>query len=200
MRFTRVFIPLCVIALSGFFAAAQDENTDPVSIEGWASETFDLPPDFALDLPRGSESLRFAPGWRDPSSENFWSYAFVMWIDEAAPDAERIQGLLEDYYNGLLSVFPSSKYGEISIKPAQVTVERTAANRFEAQMRVIDAFATFEPIDIRVVIETVPDTDENSSVRFQISQQPKEHEIWRSLEAAAESIESQAVLLESLKE
>ncbi len=123
-----------------------------------------------------------------------------MWIDEAAPDAERVQVLLEEYYNGLLSVFASNKYGEISIKPAQVTVVRTTANRFEAQMHVIDAFATFEPIDIRVVIETVPDTDENSSVHLQISRQPKEHEIWRSLEAAVESIESQAVLLESLKE
>lgn len=68
---------------------------DAVSLDAWQAETFALPPAFAPELPAGAESLRFAPGWRDPSAENFWSYAFVMWIDEPAPDAARIGDLLE---------------------------------------------------------------------------------------------------------
>jgi ligand-binding sensor domain-containing protein len=89
--------------------AAVVPDLGPVSLEGWATEAFDLPPDFAPELPTGTESLLFAPGWRDPSTENFWSYAFVMSIDELAPDAARVKELLSSYYDGLMSVFASNK-------------------------------------------------------------------------------------------
>lgn len=173
---------------------------DSVSIEGWAEETFDLPPGFAPGLPTGTESLRFAPGWRDPKSEDFWSYAFVMWIDEPVPDSERVQELLAGYYDGLMSTFARKRYGHVSIKPAKITVERVGPNRFEASMNLIDAFATFEPIDIRVVIDTVADEDGHSLVCIQLSHQPKEHKIWRSLEAAIDDIQAQAISLEVLKD
>jgi len=180
--------------------AAAVHDPEPVSLEGWAEETFDLPPGFAPELPKGKESLLFAPGWRDPSSENFWSYAFVMSIDEAASDATRVKELLELYYNGLMSVFASNKGKEASIKLAQVKIQSTAPNHYEAKMHLIDAFATFKPIDIRVVVETVADTDEHSFVHIQISRQPKEHKVWRSLRAAIESIQTQSISLEALKD
>lgn len=185
-----VFVVLCLIAALCSYSAAQDKNPsdDSTSLDDWASETFALPPGFAPELPAGIESLRFAPGWRDPSSENFWSYCFVMSIDEPAPDATRIDELLEAYYNGLMLVFAGNRDKDIGSEPVQVEVTRTTENHYEAKMHTIDAFATFEPVDIRVVVETVADTDEHSFVRIQVSRQPKEHEIWRSLEAAVTSI------------
>ena len=161
----------------------------PISLEGWPSETFALPPGFAPDLPNGTESLLFAPGWRDPSSEDFWSYAFVMSIDEAAPDAARIGEILDGYYDGLMAVFAGNKDQSIGSDPANVTVVRTAPHQIEAQMHVIDAFATFEPIDIRILVETAVLTDGRSTLSVQLSPQPEEHAIWRSLEAAIASIE-----------
>lgn len=161
----------------------------PPSVEGWASETFALPPDFAPDLPTGIESLRFAPGWRDPDAEDFWSYAFVMWIDESAPDAARVGELLDSYYDGLMSTFARNAGKDIGSDPAQVEVVLTAPHHFEAQMYLIDAFATFGPMDVRVLVETVVRADERTAVRIQLSPQPREHAIWRSLGAALESIE-----------
>jgi formylglycine-generating enzyme required for sulfatase activity len=160
-----------------------------VSLEGWPSETFALPPGFAPDLPPGSESLRFAPGWRDPRTEDFWSYAFVMWIDESAPDEARIRELLNGYYDGLMSMFAGSAGKDIGSDPAQVEVLRTAPNQFEAQMHVIDAFATFEPMDLRILVDTVAIKEGHSALRIRLSPQPEEHGIWRSLEAAIASIE-----------
>jgi formylglycine-generating enzyme required for sulfatase activity len=160
----------------------------PISLEGWPSETFALPPGFAPELPTGTESLRFATGWRDPSTEDFWSYAFVMWIDESAPDAARVAELLDGYYDGLMSTFARSADKDIGSDPAQVEVVRTAQNHFEAQMHVIDAFATFEPIDLRIVVDTVAMAEGRSAVRIQLSPQPEEHVIWRSLETAIEAI------------
>ncbi len=161
---------------------------DPFS--GWPTETFELPPGFAPNLPTGSESLLFAPGWRNPDSEEFWSYAFVMSIDESAPDAARVDDLLEQYYNGLMSTFASSKgkEKEVSAVPVRVDVVRTAPNRFEAKMHLIDAFATFEPIDLRVVINTAAVTDKRSSVRVQVSSQPGGHEVWSRLDGAISRI------------
>src|SRR6185503_18222007 len=117
-------------------------------------------------------------------------YAFVMWIDESAPDKARMKELLEKYYDGLLSSFAAGKKKDISKAPARVEVVRTATNYFEVTMRVIDAFATFEPIELRVVVNSYPRTDESSVLHIQVSPQPKEHAIWRSLEAAIGSIVS----------
>lgn len=158
------------------------------NFDEWASETFALPPGFAPDLPAGSESLLFPPGWRDPDSENFWSYAFVMTIDEQPPEASRVQELLELYYDGLMSVFASGKDKESLITPAKVVVNQINSNRYEASMNLVDAFATFEPVDIRVRIETVAAEAGHSQVRVQISRQRDDHQIWKDLSAAIEHI------------
>lgn len=159
---------------------------DAVSLEGWQAETFALPPAFAPELPTGTESLRFSPGWRNPSAEGFWSYAFVMWINEPAPDAARIDDLLEKYYNGLMTSFAAGR--DISSTPARVDVVRTAPNRYEARMHLIDAFATFEPIDLRIVVDAVAETDLRTILSIQVSPKPKGHAIWRSLRAAIANI------------
>jgi hypothetical protein len=169
-------------------------HPDAISLEGWPAETFGLPPDFAPGLPSGVESLRFAPGWRTPGAEDFWSYAFVMWINEPEPDAARIDELLEMYYNGLMTSFAAAAGHDISSTPVRVDVVPTAPNRYEARMHLIDAFATFKPMDLRVVVETAaepsPETDARSIVRIQLSPQPPDHAIWRSLQAAIASIPS----------
>mgnify|MGYP002631226562 CR=1 FL=1 len=161
----------------------------PISLEGWPAETFPLPPGFAPTLPSGTESLRFAPGWRDPKTEDFWSYAFVMWIDEPVPDSAHVGELLNGYYDGILSVFARNAGKDIGSDPVQVKVTRTAPNMYEAQMHAIDAFATFQPIDIRVLVDVIPEAKGPTTVHVRLSPQPKEHRIWRALEAAIASIE-----------
>ncbi|MFT7461846.1 MAG: hypothetical protein ACI9EF_000180 [Pseudohongiellaceae bacterium] len=178
----------CATPSDASVSAAVAPDPEPISLEGWPSESFVLPPGFAPDLPAGNESLRFAPGWRDPSSADFWSYTIAMWIDEPAPDASRIDDILELYYDGLMVRFAAGQDKDVGSDPAQVEVTTTAPNHFEAQMHLIDCFATFEPIDLRVLVDTVTETlsagHERTVVRIQLSPQPKEHRIWRSLEAA----------------
>jgi len=172
--------------------SAVEHASDSALLKDWTAETFALPPDFAPTLPSGRESLLFSPGWRDPKAEDFWSYAYVMWIDEPAPDMARMKELLEKYYNGLLSSFAAGKKKDISKTPARVEMVRTATNYFEMKMRVIDAFATFEPIELRVVVDSHAETDQRVVLRIRVSPQPKDHAIWRSLELAIGSILSQA--------
>ncbi|MDF1808505.1 MAG: hypothetical protein P1U42_02315 [Phycisphaerales bacterium] len=185
-----IFFALCFIAVLTTLSHAQDQKMieESLSLEGWAPETFSLPPGFAPEMPTGSETLRFAPGWRDPSSENFWSYAFVMWIDEDVPDSKRVIEIIEIYYNGLMTVFASNKGKEASLKPVQVEIVKSVPNQFELKMNLIDAFATFKPVDIQVLVKTVVDTEGHSFVTVQLSQQPRSHKIWKYLDAAIKDI------------
>ena len=160
-----------------------------ISLEGWPAETFALPPGFAQDLPAGTESLRFAPGWRDPYTEEFWSYAFIMWSDEPAPDATRIGELLDGYYDGLMLTFAGNAGKDIGSDPAQVEVTAPWPGHFEAHMRTVDAFATFETMYIRILVDVIAQSDQRSAVRIRISPQPAEHAIWRALAVAVSSIE-----------
>lgn len=187
MRSVHTALLFVLIATLSACAARQHNRPTPVSLESWQSETFPLPPSFAPGLPTGTESLRFAPGWREPKSENFWSYAFVLWIDEPAPDAARIDQLLEQYYDGLMAAFAEGK----PLTPARVELTRTAPNRFHASMHLTDAFATFQPIDLRLAIESRQEAPSRSTLRIQISPQPNDHPIWPSLDAAITSILAQ---------
>lgn len=175
-----------LIGLLAAFAIAQKPGD--TTLAGWSAETFDLPPGFAPSLPKGKETLRFAPGWRTPGDHDFWSYAFVMWIDEPAPNARRLDALLETYYNGLLNMFAEGEKKDIRSTPAQVDVKRISEGKFEAKMRAIDAFSTFKPVEINFKIECISSGKRNSSVRIQLSPQPKNHAIWKSLDAAIKDI------------
>jgi hypothetical protein len=159
------------------------------SVEGWTPEIIALPPQFAPELPTGVESLLFAPGFRNSDAEDFWSYVFVLWIDEPAPDAARLDEMLELYYDGLISAVAGAKGEDVGSDPAQVDVTRVASGHFEVRMRLIDAFFTFEPIDLRARVDTVAETSERTILRIQASPQPETHAIWRSLEAAVASIQ-----------
>lgn len=158
-------------------------------LRDWLSETILFPPGFAPDLPSGKEELRFPPGWRTPDSEEFWSYAIVMQIDEATPNAERLAEILDLYYDGLMNVFGVNKDNEESIDPAQVSVTKTAPNHYEATMHIIDGFATFKPIDIRIKLVTETDSDNRSIVKLRASPQPDEHEIWAALQAGIKDMQ-----------
>lgn len=114
-----------------------------------------------------------------------------MSIDEPVPNAGRAKDLLALYYDGLLSVFAHKKYGEVSIKPARIQLETISHDQYRATMQVIDAFATFEPIEINVLIRAVPDLGGRSFVHIQLSSQPYEHTIWKSLDLAIERIQLQ---------
>lgn len=158
-------------------------------LRDWLSETIFFPPGFAPDLPSGKEDLRFPPGWRTPDSEEFWSYAIVMQIDEPTPNAERLEEILDLYYDGLMSAFGVGQDSEEEVDPAQVSVKQTAPNNYEATMHIIDGFATFKPIDIRIKLVTQSAADDRSIVEVRVSPQPDEHEIWAALQAAIEDIQ-----------
>lgn len=179
---------LLLTACSAPTETAPSEQTvdaiEAVSLDGWRSETIALPPQFAPSLPSGSETLLFAPGFFDPEAADFWTYAFVMWLDEPAPDAARLSEMFEAYYDGLISAVARSADRDVGNDPAQVELTTIAPGTMEGRIHLVDAFGTFEWVDLHLIIETAPAANGKSVVSIQASPQAGGHDLWRSLDAA----------------
>ena len=70
----------------------------------WGIERFLIPISFAPQiLYKGVEDIRFTPGWGNVKSDEYWTYAFL-WYLEGSPktDANIIAANLTAYYTGLI--------------------------------------------------------------------------------------------------
>jgi len=73
--------------------------------KGWTTELFMIPISFAPEISyKGVEDIRFAPGWGNAQSNEYWTYAFL-WSLEGTQEmnAEIIQRNLSAYYAGLIA-------------------------------------------------------------------------------------------------
>ena len=72
---------------------------------GWTTEIFSLPPDFAPQIVyKGIEDIRFAPGWEDTKSDEHWTYSYLWWLEGTLViDAGILQVNLKAYYDGLVA-------------------------------------------------------------------------------------------------
>lgn len=186
MSLHRLLAPLFLVAAC---SAPSEEplELEPVSLEGWKTERIALPPSFAPSLPAGDELLLFAPGMFDPVAEDFWSYAFVMRVEQGDLDAAALSELFEVYYDGLMLAVGEGK--GIGSDPAQVDLRPAGDGRFEATVQLIEAFVTLEPMTLRVLIETEAEGPGRTHLRVQASPQPAGHGIWRSVAYAARTLE-----------
>jgi hypothetical protein len=68
----------------------------------WAIERFLIPIGFAPQIPyKGVEDIRFAPGWAKVKSEDYWSYAFLWYLDgDVNMDCKILESNLKAYYTG----------------------------------------------------------------------------------------------------
>ncbi|SEL88460.1 hypothetical protein [Parapedobacter koreensis] len=101
---------LYLLALNA--CAQQQEKFDPVrwkapydlSLEGWGIERFAMPIDFAPTIPfKGVEDIRFTPGWGNEQDPEYWSYAFLWYVEGTHRiQEEDIQKNLAAYFDGLV--------------------------------------------------------------------------------------------------
>ena len=110
---------------------------------GWRAETIAFPLDFAPTLAhRGVEVIRFAPGFFDPKSAGYWSYAFAWRLDDAAQlDATALSAELTTYFRGLVTAV-DDKHRIPSLDPIVVRV----SSKLVIDATVIDAFTTAQPV------------------------------------------------------
>jgi hypothetical protein len=155
---------------------------------GWKHETIPFPLEFAPGLPyRGTEELRFAPGFFQPGSSTFWSYAFA-WSLEDPPrfDAPTLAPVLREYFSGLALAVGKDKY---PMDPGRFRVDlapRTDGGRTMLAGRVesYDPFVTGEPIDLNVEarLRDCPQAG-HPVLTFLVSPRPFGDAVWAELHA-----------------
>lgn len=155
---------------------------------GWKHETIPFPLGFAPSLSyRGAEELRFAPGFFQPASSTFWSYAFA-WSLENPPrfDAQTLSPVLREYFSGLALAVGKNRY---PMDPGRFRVElapRIEGGRTMLAGRVhsYDPFATGEPIDLNVEarLRDCPRAG-HPVLTFLLSPRPFGDAVWEELHA-----------------
>jgi hypothetical protein len=152
---------------------------------GWRSETIPFPLDFAPALPyRGVEELRFAPGFFKPEAPDFWSYAFVWWL-EGEPDLSPavLSRDLKAYFVGLAEAVAKGKF---DTQPAEMRADVRAGPAtargagFTGTARVFDAFKARRLLDLQIEGETFRCGDRQVML-LAASPQPVTAPIWEGL-------------------
>jgi hypothetical protein len=145
-----IALAACLLACSPARAPEQGAPgfTWPVP-PGWKKETIPFPLDFAPELPyRGLEELRFMPGFFDPNSRGWWSYAFVWWIEgQPKLDTALLTSNMRAYFIGLARAVAEGKF-PVDPSTFQVSLVPGEAQTFNGTLHVLDAFKTHKDIDL----------------------------------------------------
>lgn len=118
---------------------------------GWRSETIPFPLDFAPSLPyRGTEELRFAPGFFEPAAATYFTYSFV-WLVDGEPGFDALSGELGTYFAGLAQAVAPKRFDAAAHR---ATVERTA-DTYRGSVDTVDAFGDGHALHLGVAGEVV---------------------------------------------
>ena len=189
-----------VIALFLFLQGSGQENNEPFdghkweapyvldTIKGWGIERFLIPISFAPSIPyKGVEDIRFTPGWAKKTTNEYWSYAFLWYLDGSpAFDAKTIENNLKAYYTGLIKVNSDSskiagKFFAVTSSIRSGVTEKEDLKTFEGSVYMLD-YMSLQPITLNVAIHvrTCPGKDK-TFVFHEISPQPYTDEVWKRL-------------------
>jgi hypothetical protein len=137
------------------------------------------------------EDIRFPPGWGNSKSEEYWSVAYLLWLDGGQKiDAEILQKNLKIYYDELIAgalVRRNIKIPPSEIAPARVTIKKikTEPNDVETYTGTIDMFDYLgrHPITLNVRAHVKAcDAKKQIPLFWEMSPQPFTHPLWQDLE------------------
>jgi hypothetical protein len=157
---------------------------------GWRSETIPFPLGFAPSLPyRGLEELRFAPGMFDAASEQFWTYAFVWWLEgEVVLDANRLNEELAAYFEGLSAAVEGSDFDAERAKVVSRLVaapsDDSTCTHWRGTVSSYDPFATHARIELQLEVESFRcEVQDRTVALFRVSPRPSDDAVWTQLAA-----------------
>jgi hypothetical protein len=159
--------------------------------EGWGIERFAIPIEFAPSIPyKGVEDVRFAPGWGNSKAEDYWSYAFLWYLNGKVEITQEItEKNLNAYYSGLVgrNIEPR-KIPQEKLVPVKVSIKKTKTDKgdiqtFSGTVDMLD-YMEQKPIILNclVHVKACPGKDNNTFVFTQISPKPMTDKIWKDLQ------------------
>jgi len=153
----------------------------------WDVERFLIPISFAPEIPyKGVEDIRFTPGWGKINSDEYWSYAFL-WYLEGTPktNTETVKNNLTAYYIGLIAVnqgdTPAKKTVPVKTKIKEIKAEKGDLKTFRGTIHMLDYMAQ-KPMSLNCVVHLKTCSGQNKTFIFhEISPRLFGDKVWKGL-------------------
>lgn len=150
----------------------------------WGAEKLAFPIDFAPNISfSGTEELRFAPGWSNSKSDEYWAYAFLWYVKgKAQLNKDTLNNYLTQYYNGLYlsnlkdKTHAPSNFSRVDIKSIHPLLNDQET--YEGKITTLD-FLTKKPItfNARIHVRNYPQVD-RSAILFEVAPQAFSQPVW----------------------
>ena len=156
---------------------------------GWTIERFLIPISFAPQISyKGVEDIRFTPGWANVKTDEYWTYAFLWYLDGApTTNAIIIAGNLKAYYSGLIKAnSQSQKKPAENLIPVITSFKKVQTGKgdqktFNGTIEMLD-YMQQKPITLNCIVHLQYCLKENKTILFyELSPKPLTHNIWLSL-------------------
>jgi len=158
--------------------------------DGWRAEGVALPPPFAPRFGlKGMDDLRFPRGWRDPTSDEYWSFAYLLWLDGGQKiDIPILQDNLKIYYEGLIANavardhISADKLVPVQVKFKKTDTERDDRETYTGTIDMLDYMAQ-KPMTLNcmVHVKTSCVAQDHIPIFFELSPKGFDHPIWVGL-------------------
>src|SRR5215471_13915524 len=151
------------------------------SFPGGNSFFYLLPPSFSRFLPLyGEGSTREPPGFYDTTSDDFFSYAFIWWIDGTADlSTSALRDDIQIYYTGLC---PSPNVAATLDDPSAATRDAGAlVARRAGTLNVGMCFSN--PVPLATIEVSSYECPDHHAVLVLVSPQPTTSQVWSDLYA-----------------
>ena len=174
---------LILFVINSAISFSQEHETVLTAPENWQSEIIPFPMGFApaIDFV-GFEDLRFAPGWNDPNSEEFWTYFFVWYIETyGAMTESKLTETINSYYDGLMGVDMHNQADTTKSNQLDKTfcLFIKTDEGFSGKMRVYDRFFTKDYLTLNIKVrETFCPKTDKQIIFCDISPKAFDHKVW----------------------
>jgi len=160
--------------------------------EGWRAERSLFPPPFAPQVKlQGIEEIRFPPGWGIAGRPDYWSVAYLFWLDKGQQvDETVLKENIKIYYDGLVITgggpvphhIPRDKMVDTKVDIQKADPEPDDAATYTGTVYMLD-YMQMQPITLnfRAHIKTCSD-NRHFPVFLELSPKPFKDPIWQALE------------------
>jgi hypothetical protein len=158
--------------------------------EGWDVERFLIPISFAPDIKyKGVEDVRFTPGWGKAQSSEYWSYAFLWYLDgKPEMNSKAIEQNLKSYYAGLIGSnierrkIPADKITPVVVLMNETKTENGDIKTFTGSVQMLD-YMEQKPITLNCIAHLKYCFGQsNTYVFYQISPKHFGDDVWKDLQ------------------
>ena len=183
----QALLLFCFLLFAGKAYCQQPGYTLPQP-EKWGKEKIPFPIEFAPSIPfKGMEEIRFAPGWGNNKSEDYWSYTFV-WFVEGAPviNQDSLKKYLTQYYTGLYFAnqkeSPTGDRNFTHVQATKIAAANADIETYQLKIATVDFLSKQAlPLNGRIHVRRYPAVN-RTALLIEISPKDYKHPVWEGLD------------------